>query len=431
MNRREFITKSTSLAGLFACAPYSYAQDRNPSPFLFVVYYPNGANLQSWHPRITSGVLGSKTLGRNMSPLMPVLNNLWVPRNLSSQGHGGSSSHPEAASLILSGGIANSPSFNNLIASEIRVRDGASTKFDHLDFGIFTRYNQGNEYLPFRDINGKAILPEDDPQDLLGQIFTPIADNAPVNLAILSQQRERIARWLSSKSLPETSRIKLRTLDQSLQSLIAKEGQTTEAPELSGLKMGQDRQSNNNIAVDLLDDQIKLMAFSAHKNLAQSFALQFMSAQDESLFINFPSIRPLLDRADEGGYGSEKLWWNENLSHPASHKAREVLDVQALWINTQVAKLCKKLSFYSHPVKKLDSVFDHSIILVCSEVGASHLHGQVDLPWYIISGNRVAFPKKQAYDCRGAATSSLFIEIAKSVGLSWSSYGKVSQGIFS
>lgn len=395
---------------------------------LITVYYPNGAILDSWHPK-SSGRLNASSLNYALEPLEPYANRMIAFRNLSTKGHGGSSSHPEAASSILSGGERGAQSFDVAIGNHLSRGDG----MPYLHCGLFTRYNRGKDYLLFRDPNGQSILPEDDPQKLARQIFGASDDgeDQKAKLEVL----ELIADDLKSLKaiVPEgTARTKLRVHEQSfayLESLISHNLNLSPScgPERAPA-MGADRRENNERAEKLVLAQFDNIVGAFKCNLTSVASFQFMAAQDESLYINFESIQDKLDRADSGGFGSSKKWWNQNTSHSSSHEGNEIFAIQNYWYNLMIAQLCRKLDEVEDPLGG-GTLLDTSTILVCSENGESSYHGMEDVAWYLVGGANGAFHTGRVIDLRGRGSSDLLWELGMSMGMAWSRFGGSSMGV--
>ena len=396
---------------------------------LITVYYPNGAQLDQWHPKASGPLRKAQELSFSLDPLKDYGHQLILFRGLSSKGHGGSPSHPEAASRILSGGEMHKESFDVAIGN--RLRRGTSLGYIHS--GLFTRYNRGKDYLLFRDKNGQSILPEDDPKRLGDQLFGSSRETGQRErdmkvLEILQNDLTYLKKHDHNKEVAKKLAIHQSSLDY-MESLLNSNAlkKTTCGPRQRPA-MGSDRRANNIIAEDLTMAQFDNIVDAFKCDLCQVASFQFMSAQDESLYINFDSLRAHLDRADGGGFGSEKKWWNQNTSHASSHEGNEVFRVQNRWYNMMVAKLCEKLDQTADP-QGGGTLLDTSVILVFSENGESTIHGMEDLPWYLVGGGAGGLATGQILNLSARGTSDLFLEIGRLMGMPWSRYGASSIGV--
>ena len=192
--------------------------------------------------------------------------------------------------------------------------------------------------------------------------------------------------------------------------------------------VSENRRENNEKAEALVDAQFENIVAAFKCDLSAVASFQFMAAQDESLYINFDSIKTELDAADGGGFGSNKKWWNQNLSHSSSHEASGVFAVQNRWYNMMVAKLCEKMDAVADPLGG-GSLLDTSTILVFSENGQSANHGMEDVAWYLMGGSNGAFDMGKVLDVRAKGSSDFLWELGRGMGLNWSRFGNSSSGI--
>ena len=398
---------------------------------LIMIYYPNGAVLETWHPKFKGRLRKGMNLSYALDPLSPFADKMILLRHLTTKGHGGSSSHTEAASQIASGGLQGEVTIDVAIGNEI----GTNQSFKNIHIGLFNRYNNGKKYLLFRDAGGRSILPEDDPAKVANQLFgnsgpmDPEYQERNLNiLEILSGDLGQLRALDLGGQSTEKLDVHSASLDH-LKKMIEKNlnlFQSCQVPLPVG--MGADRRSNNIIGEDLVEAQFDNLVAAFQCDLTRVASFQFMSAQDESLYINFDSIKSELDKADSGGFGSTKKWWNQNLSHSSSHQASDVFRVQNRWYNMMVAKLCQKLDQTQDPLGG-GSLFDTSLICMFSENGQSANHGLEDVGWYLLGGSNGTMDMGKVLDCQGAGSSNLLLELARSMGLGWKSFGNSSEGL--
>lgn len=154
--------------------------------------------------------------------------------------------------------------------------------------------------------------------------------------------------------------------------------------------------SRPTIGMTGVNDDAELIAKAQMRNIAMAFqaditrtaSFQFMGAQDESLKINFPSVRPYM-----GDFGSgDKLNYNETRSHVSSHNEFALFDSQTRWYNMMVAYLMDELAV--HP----------------------------DVAYGAIQNGK-------AIDAMNNGMSNLYLDIAKAFVLNWNRYGNSYGGI--
>ena len=110
MQRRDFLRTlakaglTTAFTSQFMLSANVFAQAGGAKRFV-MVFYPNGCVRDKWHSYNT-GALGSGSF--DTSPLQHLnahINKIVAFKNLSYNGHGGSSGHPEACRGVFSGGV--------------------------------------------------------------------------------------------------------------------------------------------------------------------------------------------------------------------------------------------------------------------------------------------------------------------------------------
>ncbi|SMF58157.1 DUF1552 domain-containing protein [Pseudobacteriovorax antillogorgiicola] len=417
--RRDFIRNMIKSGSFLACVDALGWSSLLAAPSLkrfVMIYYPNGCVRDRWHS-YPIGELSPASLSRSpLEPLTNHLDKLTLFKNLSYAGHGGSSSHPEACRGVFSGGVPGHMSFDTSLGMSI---PGRLTNNIHL--GLWTSLAKGSEYMPFTDESGRSIVPADDPLQVYDQLIGDLGGGDQGNPQTASRKRILSALMenldlMQSIDLPTSQAQKLIAHENSLQYY----QKVLEAGFGDGVELVRPSVSMGGIneeAEDICKAQMKNIATMMQADVSKIFSFQFMAAQDESLKINFPSIRPYM-----GSFGSgEKLNYNETRSHVSSHNESALFDSQTRWYNMMIAYLVDELT------RRIDPVFggaliDHTLILVMSEVGGGN--HQMENPGVLtISGQHSPVARRRAIDCRGAGMSSLFLDIARAFGLSWDNYG--------
>jgi len=179
----------------------------------------------------------------------------------------------------------------------------------------------------------------------------------------------------------------------------------------------------NEEAHAVAEAQMRNIAMSFQANITRVATFQFMGAQDETLKINFPSIRPFM-----GDFGTgEKLEYNETKSHVASHDEKPTFVAQAHWYCQLVNYLVDQLSARQDTAYG-GTLMDNTVILVMSEMGGGN-HQQENPGAFVVAGNNTGVNIGTGVDAGNKTVASLFWDISNSFGLGWVNYGKSDGGI--
>lgn len=430
MQRRDFLRSiaklglTTAFSSQFMLSANVFAQTAGAKRFV-MVYYPNGCVRDKWHS-YTAGALGGNSFAT--SPLQHLnahLTKLIPIKNLTYNGHGGSSGHPEACRGVFSGGQEYAPTFDVAMGEAL---GGRLTKNMHV--GVWSSKAKGTEYMPFTDKNGNKIQVSDNPQQVYDALLADVVGSSSGAADPDAARRKKVL-----ESLHENlDLLQANTLNVKQQGklLTHEEALNYYQNALSGsLDIGGTNFTRPAIGMTGIDDDADAIAKAQMRNIAMAFqaditrtaSFQFMGAQDESLKINFPAIRPYM-----GDYGSgEKLTYNETRSHVSSHNESALFDAQTRWYNIMVAYLMDELA--ARPdVAYGGTLLDNTLILVMSEVGGGN-HQQENPGIYVAGGAGNAIRTGTAIDANNTGMSNLYLDIAKAFGLNWTRYGNSSGGV--
>lgn len=430
MQRRDFLRSiaklglTTAFTSQFMLSANVFAQTAGAKRFI-MVYYPNGCVRDKWHS-YNAGALGSSSFAT--SPLQHLNSHLTkiVPiKNLTYNGHGGSSGHPEACRAVFSGGQEYATTFDVAIGEAL---GGRLTKNMHV--GVWSSKAKGTEYMPFTDKNRNKIQVSDNPQQVYDALLADVVGNGTGTPDPDAERRKKVLETLhenldllQANTLNVKQQGKLLTHEEALNYY-----QNT----LAGtLDIGGTGFARPTIGMTGVDDDADTIAKAQMRNIAMAFqanitrtaTFQFMGAQDESLKINFPSIRAYM-----GDYGSgEKLNYNETRSHVSSHNESSLFDAQTRWYNIMVSYLMDELA--ARPdVTYGGTLLDNTLILVMSEVGGGN-HQQENPGIYVAGGANNMIRSGTGIDANNAGMSNLYLDISKAFGLNWGRYGNSSGGI--
>ena len=430
MQRRDFLRSiarlglTTAFTSQFMLSVNVFAQTAGAKRFV-MVYYPNGCVRDKWHS-YNAGALGSNSFAT--SPLQHLnahLTRLVPIKNLTYNGHGGSSGHPEACRAVFSGGQEYATTFDVAIGEAL---GGRLTKNMHV--GVWSSKAKGTEYMPFTDKNRNKIQVSDNPQQVYDALLADVVGSSSGTPDPDAARRKKVLETLhenldllQANTLSVKQQGKLLTHEEALNYY-----QNT----LAGtLDIGGSNFSRPTIGMTGIDADADAIAKAQMRNIAMAFqanitrtaSFQFMGAQDESLKINFPAIRPYM-----GEYGSgAKLDYNETRSHVSSHNESSLFDAQTRWYNIMVAYLMDELA--GRPdLTYGGTLLDNTLILVMSEVGGGN-HQQENPGIYVAGGAGNAVRVGNAIDANNTGISNLYLDISKAFGLNWGRYGNSSGGI--
>jgi hypothetical protein len=432
MQRRDFLRSlakaglTTAFASQFMLSANVFAQSGGAKRFV-MVFYPNGCVRDKWHS-YNLGALGSGSF--DTSPLQHLnshINKVVAFKNLSYVGQGGSSGHPEACRGVFSGGQEYAPTFDVAIGEAL---GGRLTKNMHV--GVWSSRAIGTEYMPFTDKNGNKIKVSDNPQQVYDSLLADIVGSSNGEPDPDADRRKKVLEALHENlDLLQANTLNIK---QQGKLLSHEEALNYYQSTLSGtLDIGPGSSfSRPTIGMTGVEDDAELIAKAQMRNIAMAFqaditrtaSFQFMGAQDESLKINFPSVRPYM-----GEYGSgNRLNYNETRSHVSSHNESALFDSQTRWYNMMVSYLMDELA--ARPDAAYGgTLLDNTLILVMSEVGGGN-HQQENPGIYVAGGAGGAIQTGRAIDAMNTGMSNLYLDIAKTFGLNWNRYGNSYGGVF-
>lgn len=432
MQRREFLRTiakaglTTAFTSQFMLAPNVFAQTGGAKRFV-MVYYPNGCVRDKWHSYNT-GVLGSNSFAT--SPLQHLNNHIdkvVALKNITLAGHGGNAGHPESCRGVFSGGQDHATSFDVALGEAL-----GGTLTNNLHVGVWSSRALSSEHMPFTDKNRNKIDVPDNPQMIYDNLIADVvAGSGGGSTDPDSVRRRRVLETLhenldilQSHQVSVKQQNKLLTHEEALNfyqnalnsSIEIGNGAGFARPTIGMTGVDTD-------AEDIAKAQMRNIAMAFQANITRTASFQFMGAQDESLMINFPSIRPYM-----GSYGSEpQLYHNEVRSHVSSHNESNLFDAQTRWYNIMVAYLLDELAARDD-LAYGGKLLDNTMVLVMSEVGGGN-HQQENPGIYVVGGAGGAINGGMAIDAGNAGMSNLYLDIAKAFGLNWNSYGNSFGGV--
>lgn len=430
MQRRDFLSHiakaglTVAFANQFMFTRNAFAAAGGAKRFVFV-FYPNGCVRDKWHSYPTGALNSASLTNTPLEPLAPYADKLVAFKNLSYNGHGGSSGHPEACRGVFSGGRENQPSFDVALGENL-----GGTLTNNLHVGLWSSQTQGAAYMPFTDKNNNKIYPNDNPQSVFDNTLADLVDTSSgesdesiLRKRVLESLHDNLD-LLQANTLNVRQTAKLNSHEQALdyyQSVL--NGNINLGDGTGYVRPAIGMTGINSEAESVCKAQFDNIAMAFQADITRTASFQFMAAQDEQLKINFPSIRPYM-----GDFGTgDKLQYNETRSHVSSHNESDLFDSQTRWYNLMVAYFIDQLSMRDD-LAYGGKLIDNTLILMASEVGGGN-HQQENPGVYVIGGAGGAINGGTAIDCGGAGMSNLYWDISKAFGLNWQNYGNSFAGI--
>ncbi len=424
MQRRDFLRNiaklglTTAFTSQFMLSANVFAQTKSAKRFV-MVFYPNGCVQRHWHSYNT-GALGANTF--STSPLQQLnrhLDKVVAIKNITLNGHGANAEHKEACRGVFSAGQINAPTFDVTLGEALRGR-----LVNNMHVGVWTSKAMSELHMPFTNKNGTKIQPSDNPQQVYDNLLADVVGQQIENDPDASRRKKVLESLhenldiLQSYSLNVKQQGKLLSHEEALNFY-----QTTLA---SNINIGGGGGfSRPTIGMTGIDGDAEEIAKAQMRNIAMAFqaditrvgSFQFMSAEDQSLFVNFPSIRPFM-----GDYGvAPKVTWNDVKSHPASHSETDALNGHTHWYNMMIAYLMDELA--ARPDAAYGgTLLDNTLIMAISEMGGGN-HQFENAGIVVAGGAGGAISTGMAIDPGLTGLSNLYLDIAKAFGLNWTRYG--------
>ncbi len=387
------------LAGL---GSFSYAQNllgqaslvrRVPTTAerLLIVYHPDGAFLEQWHPKAMSGTITE--LSESLAPLLGMREQLVLFRNLSLL-DGSGDGHEEAARCLLTG--SKDPQQGSL---DVHLAEAMKQALLHV--GVLANKSQGHSISFFP---GGAEKPADDsPLAVYQRLFaggSSLRDD--LDRDVLRSVEKDLAVYTDSLDIPR-ERIKL---DQHLKQLrlLLSSAATCGGYDVSQYPYDEAKKWEDKAAPLILQMQIRNLVEAMSCGLSRVATLQ-ISRHTSPLKMDYDFLAR----------------WNNQYpmeSHQASHNSGEIQAQQKKWINQQLMMLFQLLKSKPEPnPERSGSMLDHSLVLVVSEISQGASHGRKDMPFYIAGGAGIeGYRPGRIIDAGGASHVQLLARLAQYLG---------------
>lgn len=396
MERRSFLQY---MAGM---ASFVWARDllgqTSPAAFdpkkaerLIIVYHPDGAFLEQWHPSALSGSIS--TLPESLLPLAPYRDQLVLLRRLNLL-DGSGDGHEEAARCLLSG--STNPTQGSL---DVHLADQFKQALLHV--GVQASKNQGHSvsFLP----GGSEKIADDSPLAVYQRLFKSAGiQSDSVDTALLKNVEKELQSFLAKTDI-DREKNKLQQHLKQIQVLLSSSG-SCGGYDLSGFAYEDGKKWDDKTAPLILKMQMYNLVQAMECGLARVATLQF-SRHTSTIKMDYDWLN---------------RWNNEwpMESHQASHNSGAIHAQQKKWVNQQLTTLFGLLAARPEPRSgRSGSMLDNSLVLVVTEIAQGASHTRKDMPYYLMGGKGIAgYNPGRILDCNGAPHSQLLYSMAQVMG---------------
>ena len=399
-------------------------------------YYPDGAANpgdpgKGWHP---TGSEKSFQLTPQLTPLAAHQGQCVFFNGVGMWGSD-TGNHPAGARKLLTGRNAgDGQSIDQYLASTV----GASSPWHHLYLGAMATKDGtgGSNCIVYPDGSGNPITPIDDPRVAFQGLFGAVPGGGgmvmgssgpdPLKVSVIDGVLDDMMRLQGQLGTVEASK-----LDVHLQSLREVE-MRIKAPGMMGTPSAScqspslDAVANADLTSDakfpgVLRAQMDLMVLAMACGLTRVGTLQASHHTADLNMALFP--------------GTEMAMLNPNgmRSHEASHYGSTgdekftAFVAQNRWWVTQYAYLLDKLAATPEPGGS-GTMLDHSIVMLCTEVGDGNTHSHDDMPFVLGGGAGGAYQTGRLLQYANQPHSNLLLSIAQAMGQPLQSFGESSSG---
>ncbi len=395
-NRRDFFQCMAGLGSLIwarqLLGQSSTPFDPSKAERLIIVYHPDGAFLEQWHPPKLSGSIDS--LPESLLPLVPFRDQLLLLRRLNlldGQGDG----HEESARCLLTGSRGGQQgSLDNHLADAFKQA--------LLHVGVQASKNQGHS-VSFLT-GGAEKTADDSPLAVYQRLFSAaLLSGAGLDKQILQNVEKELQSFIA-KSDVDRERSKLQQHLKQLQVLLSSNLQC-QGYDLSTYAYDDAKKWDDRAAPTIFKMQIQNLVQAMECGLAKIATLQF-SRHTSPIKMDYDWLAR----------------WNDQYpmeSHQASHNSGAIHAQQKKWINQQLTQLIALLASRPEPkAGRNGSMLDYSLVLVVTEIAQGASHTRKDMPFYIVGGKGiVGYTPGRILDCADASHSQLLVSLSKLMGV--------------
>ena len=357
---------------------------------LIIVYHPDGAFLDQWHPPQKSGSV--EVWPESIAPLALYRNQLLLFRNLSLL-DGVGDGHDEAARCLLTG--SKDPGLGSL---DLHVADSLRQTLLHV--GVLASKSQGHS-ISFTP-GGAEKIADDSPLAVYKRLFAEQLTTT-IDAEVLQNVQQELQIFLNTVDTPR-ERNKLEQHLKQLRILAEVKNQCT-GYDLSAFPYQDSLKWEDKAAPLVLQMQITNLVQALGCGLSRVATLQ-LSRHTSPLKMDYDWL------ARWGGqYPME--------SHQASHNSGEIHAQQKKWINQQLTLLYRLLDERPEPLPgRSGSMLDNSLICVVTEIAQGASHTRKDMPFYVMGGAGISgYETGRVLDCEGASHAQLLWSLSQAMGV--------------
>jgi hypothetical protein len=396
MQRRDFLQYMAALSSF--CWARDLLGQSGGSSFdpaaaerLIIVYHPDGAFLEQWHPAAVSGSID--TLPESLSPLAPYRDQLLLLRRLNML-DGNGDGHEEASRCLLTGSI--NPDQGSL---DVHLADGFKQALLHV--GIQASKNNGNS-VSFLS-GGAEKIADDSPLAVYQRLFQGDDSTTVATDPVLLKNVEKELQSFLAKVDVDRERNKLQQHLKQIQVLQNNTG-TCSGYDTSVFAYDEGKKWDDKSAPLIMAMQMKNLVHAMECGLARVATLQF-SRHTSPIKMDYDWL---------------SRWNNEwpMESHQASHNSGAMHAQQKKWINTQLTTLFRILSERPEPRNgRSGSMLDNSLVLVVTEIAQGASHTRKDMPYYLVGGKGIkGYTPGRILDCNSASHTQLLYSVSRIMG---------------
>jgi Protein of unknown function (DUF1552) len=432
--RRSFLGRSLATAAILDLPFLGRPRPAHAAPLYnaIFVYVPDGVVPSLWHPRggETDFILPPMT-----EPLEPIRQSCVFLEGVAM--HGGEPTHPGGTKKVLT---ATGPQSLDIF---LGARLKGSAPFDSLQLGVQSNFENGSGTISYVG-PGQEVKPDDNPLNVFDRVFGGAQPGgAPVVGADLRDRQRRsvldaihgdLTALQSKLGTAEKSRLDIHL--QSLRDVEARATATMITPAMTGARTCDTAGFNGVGLVVPPNDYNYPQVYDRPENFTLVGQLQ-MDLAVLALSCNMTRVVTLMW---SHAVSSTKLPGlttvaNHDASHygvnPTNENARQFTIFKRYFME----RLVSLVNALQRTPAAEGSVFDTTVIFLCSDISDGDLHDHRSLPFVVIGGPRTGLRGGRYLDFTGKGQggenethAKVLVSIARAVGVPIDSFGYTALG---
>jgi hypothetical protein len=436
-SRRSFLARAIATGAALEWPILGRPRPARAAPLYnaLFVFVPDGIVPSLWHPQ---GGETDFTLPAMSEPLGAIRNDCVFLQGI--QMYAGEPTHPGGTKKVLT---ATGPqSIDVFLGSKLK----GSAPFDSLQLGVATNFENGSGTISYIG-PGQEVKPDDNPINVFDRVFggvapTPAAPGAPAGMSgpdlrdrqrksVLDAIRGDLTALQAKLGTAEKSRLDLhlqalREVEMRASATVVPTGKACDLRSFDRSKLPApmtdydypkvyDRPENFAIVGDL---QMTLATLALSCNMTRVVTLMWSHAVSPT---KVPGLGTTVGNHDASHYGT----------NPMSDNARQFV-LYRRWFMDRLVSLVNALK--QTPAAE-GSVFDSTVIFLCSDISDGDLHDHTNMPFVVIGGSKTGLRGGRHLDFRtkgqggGNEThAKVLVSIANAVGVPLDSFGYTAMG---